>query len=296
VDVLAAAGVSLPQESAESADRGGNVPTALDTWHVIFEGADGMTASVPARRALCPSADVLIAYDMADSLPATTGSAGTAGSSDRTIGIPAHHGAPLRAVVPGVVGVRSVKWLTRVILAPHEAHGPWQRGMAYKAFAPSVRSVAGIDVASLPSVQEQPVTSLISSPSPGAVVAEDEPLIVRGYAYAGGGRAVTRVDVSVDDGVSWRDASIIEGGGAAQRPGGAWAWVLWEAVVPLPEGAAARGSKVVVVVAKATDESGNVQPERVGGIWNLRGLNCNAWHRVRVRVAAPAEGVDEAEY
>jgi sulfite oxidase len=276
VDVLAAAGVSLPAD----------VPDAIDTWHVIFEGADGMRASVPARRALCPTSDVLLAYDM----NAGQGSEGTSG------GIPPHHGAPLRAIVPGVVGVRSVKWLTSVTLSPEDATGPWQRGMAYKAFAPGVRSLEGINVAALPSVQEQPVTSVISAPAQDAVVPFGEPVVARGYAYAGGGRAITRVDVSADGGATWRDATIVEGGGSSQRPGAAWAWGLWEAVLPLPEEAATRGQAELVV--KAVDEGGNVQPEGVAPIWNLRGLNCNAWHRVRVRVAPPAgeEGVDEAEY
>lgn len=40
--------------------------------------------------------------------------------------------APLRAVVPGHVGVRNVKWVTGVVLSAEEAPGPWQRGMAYK--------------------------------------------------------------------------------------------------------------------------------------------------------------------
>lgn len=42
------------------------------------------------------------------------------------------HRAPLRAVVPGHVGVRNVKWLNGVVLSSEEAPGPWQRGMAYK--------------------------------------------------------------------------------------------------------------------------------------------------------------------
>ena len=40
--------------------------------------------------------------------------------------------APLRAVVPGHVGVRNVKWVSGVVLSAEEAPGPWQRGMAYK--------------------------------------------------------------------------------------------------------------------------------------------------------------------
>ena len=232
------------------------------------------------RSAAAPGADVLLAYDM-NGTP-----------------IPAHHGAPLRAVVPGVVGVRSVKWLTAVTVAPREVDGPWQQGMAYKAFAPGVRSLEGIDVAALPSIQETPVQSVIALPPPDAAVAASDGVVAaRGYAYAGGGRRIRRVDVSGDGGVTWHTASVVEGG--EQREGRAWAWVLWEAAVPLPAGA--RAGDVATLVVKAEDEAGNGQPERAGPVWNLRGLNCNAWHTVRVRLVddepeaeAPAEEEEES--
>ena len=65
--------------------------------------------------------------------------------------------------------------------------------------------------------------------------------------------------------------------GAAGR---GWAWALWEVAVPVP-----RGHKgPLELVCKATDESYNTQPESPAPIWNLRGVNCNSWHRVRVSV------------
>jgi YVTN family beta-propeller protein len=65
-----------------------------------------------------------------------------------------------------------------------------------------------------------------------------------------------------------------------QRDGRAWAWRLWEATLALPAGA--KAGDALELVCKATDEAQNGQPERVAPVWNLRGLNCNAWHRVRV--------------
>ena len=35
----------------------------------------------------------------------------------------------VRVVVPGHVGVRNVKWLTKITTSEEEAHGPWQRGI-----------------------------------------------------------------------------------------------------------------------------------------------------------------------
>lgn len=93
--------------------------------------------------------------------------------------IPPIHGGPLRVIVPGHVAVRNVKWVTErtclrfryfiaeklvVAIAREEAEGPWQRGIAYKGFGPSVKSVEGIDVERIPSLQEQPVQSAITIP------------------------------------------------------------------------------------------------------------------------------------
>jgi len=259
-DVLAAAGLPPGAEAAEAAG----------VAHVVFTGADGMGASVPASRACAPSCDVLLAYEM-NGAP-----------------LPAHHGAPLRAIVPGVVGVRSVKWLVSVAASAEEAAGPWQRGMAYKSFPPHQLSLApDADTAALPSVQEQPVTSAIASPAEGsALPLSDGCVTLRGYAWSGGGRAVQRVEVSLDGGESWASAQLLPPAGAGgeplppQRDGRAWAWRLWEATLALPAGA--KAGDALELVCKATDEAQNGQPERVAPVWNLRGLNCNAWHRVRV--------------
>jgi hypothetical protein len=51
-----------------------------------------------------------------------------------------------------------------VEVSPVEAEGPWQSGMAYKGFGPSVHSLDGINVAAIPSLQEQPVQSAITVP------------------------------------------------------------------------------------------------------------------------------------
>ncbi|KAI3832127.1 hypothetical protein MKX03_001489 [Papaver bracteatum] len=97
---------------------------------------------------------------------------------------------------------------------------------------------------------------------------------------SGGGRGIERVDISIDGGKTWVEASRY------QKPGmpyiaddiscDKWAWVFFEAKVEIPKNAE--------MVAKAVDTSGNVQPERVVVIWNLRGINNTSWHRVQVRV------------
>ncbi len=89
-----------------------------------------------------------------------------------------------------------------------------------------------------------------------------------------------RVDLTTDEGVNWSQAEL-----KAKPPaphGRDYSWTLWEARVPVPP-TAAKNSQVVVA-ARATDDSYNSQPERVGPIWNMRGVLNNAWSRVSVKM------------
>ena len=139
---------------------------------------------------------------------------------------------------------------------------------------------------------------------------------VRGYAYSGAGRSIVRVDVSIDGGRSWRQADLLDG--KDQKRGKAWAWTLWECDINLPTPAPIDlgddledhklrkpgeklkriknlGTLPVTILSKATDSAYNVQPDSVKGIWNLRGINNNAWHRVGITVQEDEEEEDEEE-
>ena len=93
--------------------------------HIHFVGLDSMNASIPTGKGMHREGDVLLAYLM-NGEP-----------------VPGYHGFPLRAVVPGHAGVRSVKHLVKVCVSPEEATGTWQRGMAYKGFNPTIKSTKG---------------------------------------------------------------------------------------------------------------------------------------------------------
>ena len=41
--------------------------------------------------------------------------------------LPLDHGFPVRVVVPGVTGARSVKWLSRIIASRDESGSHWQQ-------------------------------------------------------------------------------------------------------------------------------------------------------------------------
>jgi sulfite oxidase len=238
--------------------------------HVQFQAADGMQSSIPIESALDLFGNVLLAYEM-NGEP-----------------LPAEHGFPCRVVVPGHVGVRNVKWVTNIVASSEEAEGPWQRGIAYKGFAPGVKSFEGVDVEAVQSMQKTPVQSVIVSPSEGQELKElvkpgaenggvTATIPVEGWAYSGGGNGIVRVDVSCDQGATWHTATLTEG--KDQPPHRAYAWTFWKCNLPVPA-----GTEEVELCCKATDASYNVQPEFPESIWNARGLNNTSWHRVKVKM------------
>eukprot|EP00898_Chlorokybus_atmophyticus_P009131 jgi/Chlat1/9219/Chrsp98S09289 len=245
-DVLAEAGVDLNS----------------GVQHVQFEGLDKdissihYGASIPADKALNPFNDVILAYEM---------------NGEE---LPADHGYPVRVVVPGVVGARQVKWLSKIVTSSDESSSHWQQA-DYKAFSPNV-DWDNVDWKAAPPIQDCPVTSAICEPLPDThVPAGTYELMVRGYAYSGGGKGVIRVDVSGDGGKTWHTADLIK---PKQPPGRVWAWTQWKVDIPLPKDASGK----LELCCKAVDESYNTQPESIAPIWNLRGVINNAWHRVPV--------------
>ena len=92
---------------------------------------------------------------------------------------------------------------------------------------------------------------------------------MRGYAFAGGERFITRVDVSSDGGATWTQAELLEDLGP-------WAWRHWRAPLDLPPG----DHELVV---RAWDSSAATQPEDEASLWNPKGYVNNA----RPRLAPP---------
>jgi len=233
-----------------------------DVGHVIFQGLDKdiegshYEASIPAASAMDPRKDVMIVFEM-NGKP-----------------LPLDHGYPLRIIAPGIAGARQVKWVHKIVLSKEESTSHWQRN-DYKSFNPSI-DWNTLDYDKAVPIQEYPIQSAICEPKEGAVL-EDDSVTVKGYAWSGGGRGIIRVEVSADGGKTWRDADLRQ---ATQPLHRQWAWTLWEITIPLPEGY--KGP--VELICKAIDTSHNQQPESAEGIWNVRGLIHNAWHRVKVEV------------
>lgn len=91
---------------------------------------------------------------------------------------------------------------------------------------------------------------------------------MRGYAFAGGGRQVARVEVSVDGGATWSQADL-------GVDAGRWAWRLWSATVDARPGP-------VHLAARAWDDAAALQPSDPADLWNPKGYVNNSWPRVEV--------------
>jgi len=180
--------------------------------------------------------------------------------------LPPVHGAPLRVVVPGYIGARSVKWLERIEVRATPWEGYFQH-VAYRLLPEDGTPGPG---AGMP-LGLVALNADVLAPADGETVPAG-PLDVRGYAFAGGERHVARVDVSIDGGATWLQAELLEDLGP-------WAWRYWRTTVELTPGEHE-------IVVRAWDSSAATQPESEAALWNPKGYVNNARPRVRVRAAA----------
>lgn len=145
---------------------------------VVFVAADNYTDSIPLERALHPG--TVLAYEM-NGEP-----------------VPRGHGAPLRAIVPGIYGMKNVKWIEAIELVSGDYLGYWQqRGWSDPA--------------------PYQMLSRIDEPRNGESVPAGAALTVSGIAFSGD-RQISRVEL------------LINGEPVAARldPAlGPFTWVIW---------------------------------------------------------------------
>lgn len=207
----------------------------------------GFGASIAIEKARDP--DVLVAWEL-EGKP-----------------LPTAHGFPVRLVVPGWIGARSVKWLGRIVLREDPSPNYFQ-SRAYR-MQRTVNSDDPRDVTAGKVLEEVALNSVITSPVDGTK-ARAGAVPVTGWAIGPQAERPARVDLSVDGGATWAPATIVESEGR-------WTWRLWHATVTLPPG---RHELVV----RAWDQAGRCQPASVRETWNAKGYANNAWHRVTIEV------------
>ena len=149
--------------------------------------------------------------------------------------LPPEHGYPLRIFIPGKYGMKQPKWLTELEFADHEIPGYWEvRGWSDTCwrkvnsgfFSPRVEG------------------GLMSIFDKKAKVTA--PVDIYGWALAGPS-GIKRVEVSTDDGATWRDAQLVENSSR-------YVWTVWKYRFAPP----APGDFMIRV--RATDGDGIAQP------------------------------------
>ena len=232
--------------------------THQDGLHVAFEAPDvapearpvqSYGGSIPLSKAM--SAEVLLAWEM-NGQP-----------------LPRIHGGPVRVVVPGYVGARSVKWVNAITVQSEPSDNYFQ-AHDYRILPPETdpdTAAAGEGI----SLSALPLNCDILVPGDEADIAAG-PLIVRGWALAGDGRGVGRVDVSLDGGQTWQQAVL-------EPEANPWTWRMWSLTVDVPPGP-------LRVTARAWDDTGVTHPESPAALWNPRGYANNAWAHVTASVTA----------
>ncbi|KAM3244053.1 hypothetical protein ACQJBY_055768 [Aegilops geniculata] len=248
--------------------------------NVCFEGAEdlpgggGCKYGTSLRRsvAMDPARDVILAY-MQNGEP-----------------LAPDHGFPVRVIVPGFIGGRMVKWLKRIVVACNESE-------SYYHYRDNrvLPSHVDAELANAEAwwykpecmINELNINSVITTPGhdevlPINALTTQKPYTMKGYAYSGGGRKVTRVEVTLDGGETWQVCELDH----PERPtryGKYWCWCFWSVDVEVLD---LLGAKEIAV--RAWDEALNTQPERL--IWNLMGMMNNCWFRVKINVCRPHKG------
>ncbi|RLM78533.1 hypothetical protein C2845_PM12G18700 [Panicum miliaceum] len=249
--------------------------------YVCFEGTDDLPGgggggggggcsygtSIALKRAMDPTMDVMLAY-MQNGGPLLP-----------------DHGFPVRLIVPGCTAGRMVKWLRRIVITTAESDNYYH--YRDNRFLPSHVDVKLADAEARDVINEMNVNSVITTPGHGDILpinaaTTQSAYTVRGFAYSGAGKKVTRVDVTLDGGETWLLCALDH----PEKPtkfGKYWCWCFWSVDVEVADLLA---SKEIAV--RAWDQSLNTQPENL--TWNLMGMMTNCWFRVRISVCRPRKG------
>jgi sulfite dehydrogenase len=231
-------------------DRAGLKPTAKQ---VQFDGLDrGIFPATPKFRKsldvdVARGDDVIVAYAM-NGEP-----------------LPVLNGYPVRLVVPGWYSTYWVKMLSAITVLDKADDNFWMK-TAYRIPDAPDNSVApgSTGFPTIP-INRMRVRSFVTSLADGAKVGAG-PVELRGIAFDGG-RGITRVEISSDNGATWHDATL-------EKDYGKYSFRRWRGSFD-----AARGSAYTLAV-RATAGDGATQKAAAG--WNPSGYLRNAIETYKV--------------
>lgn len=185
--------------------------------------------------------------------------------------LPPDHGFPARLLVPGWAAIASIKWLGSLVVTDRPTFTPWNT-QVYVMKGPDYPPAAGGRPVV---VHEQVMKSAVELDRFAAIAAGRRVLTGRSWSPDS---VVSRVEVSMDAGRTWREARL-------RPPNLPGAWVRWSI-----DWDAHPGEHEVLV--RATDLAGRVQPGLVP--WNDEGYLFGAVAPHSVRVVAARPGVRSA--
>lgn len=227
--------------------------------------------SIPLARAMNPAYDVLLAWEA---------------NGEK---LQPDHGFPVRIIIPGYIGGRMIKWLKYINVIPHETknHYHYHDNRILPPHITAEQSLKGGWWYKPEYIfNELNINSAIASPlhDEELPIAKniDKTYNVSGYAYSGGGRMVTRVEVSTDGGIHWELAELDR----KEKPtshGMYWCWVWWDFELKVSD---LVGCKEIW--CRAWDASNNCQPDNP--TWNLMGMGNNQVFRLKVHMTKRANG------
>jgi DMSO/TMAO reductase YedYZ molybdopterin-dependent catalytic subunit len=203
--------------------------TPRDILNVLVESLDSVKVNRPLSLAKAFEEDTLLAYAM-NGEP-----------------IAPDHGFPVRAIVPGWVGINNIKWVGRIEVRDRTIDVP----TTTKSYV-----LEGPDYPSKVVVRLQTIKSAVALPWGATLPAGRHR--VRGFAWSPVGR-ISRVEYSLDRGATWQPATLRE-------PNIPRAWTRWDF-----EWSARAGEHVIMT--RAADDQGNVQPASMS--WNAQGYGYN---------------------
>lgn len=193
--------------------------------------------------------------------------------------IPFDHGYPLRLIVPGYVGVRNVKWVKSITISKKESQGPYQQ-RDYKIIKSD--DITKVDLTKIQPVYFWEVNSAILTPANGAVILNQmKELEVKGWSYGTNGCEIFEVELSFDEGKSWRPVDSLEF--TANDDGKVFGWTLWKYKLDLTHHDFAAKTSMPITV-RARDLKGNVQASTIEEAWNFRGIMNNSYHTIKVNL------------
>lgn len=237
--------------------------------HIRYSGADKPSqgtyaTSISRTYAMDPLNDVMLAYKCN-------------GEELRP-----DHGYPVRMLVPGYIGGRSVKWLKEITVSSAEDdsyyHTHDNKVLPQKVSSGEMAEEKKWWYRPEYICNELNINSAIIYPAHDEVVpisgpSAKERYTVKGYAYAGGGLPINRVEVTLDDGKNWELATIHAP--EKPRPGAKhWCWVFWEVDIDVAQLIASKE------ISCRAWQGQNTQPRE--HTWNLLGMMNNSHYVCRI--------------